>query len=347
MTINVVVATYHAVVLGCDSLSSVVERAYFPFRQRSVPARDHAGNVMRDSEGNLVVPLRSDQLVSAATNIMGGVQKMFLLHESRDPDNVECSVAAVTSGLATLNGVVIAELGQRFRRRCGSGQKVFLTAEAVAREFLAFLRPQWETEVGLTEANLEPQACSEDLEFLVAGYGADDSYIKVFRLSVAHASVVEAFPNSSHCSAAWAGQSETVASLINGQSSTTIRQISEWVDDAVTSDRSSFAQSILERLQELGIALPDPFEVQARERLSPAPPWNEGGPAIDWANLPVQSAVDLVSTLVNVESGMQRFSMGIPGVGGRTRIGILRRGEPFRALNEPEILHNHIGYAHD
>jgi hypothetical protein len=90
MTINVVVATYHAVVLGCDSLSSIVERAYFPFRGDASPARDSQGNLLRDADGNLVISYREDQLVATATNVVGGVQKMFLLYESQDRENIEC-----------------------------------------------------------------------------------------------------------------------------------------------------------------------------------------------------------------------------------------------------------------
>ncbi len=347
MTINVVVSTYHGVVLGCDSLSSVVERAYFPFRRNASPARDVDGNVIRDGEGNLVIPYREDQLVNTATNIMGGVQKMFLLHESHDPDNIDCSVAAMTSGLGALNGVVIAELGQRFRKRCGQRDVDYRTAEAVVTDFLAFVRPHWEAQVDFVGASEESRQWLSDLNFLIAGYGPDDDYIKVFRVSVSRQSVIETFPDAPHCSAAWAGQSDSVASLINGQSPMTIRQVSKSIVEALSAQRASIIESVLQQLRAQGVPVPEPFEAEIEELIPPALPWNAGGPDIDWGNLPVQSAVDLVSTLVNAESGIQKFAMGIPGVGGRTRIGLMRRGLPFSSLNEPDIIHSNIGYNHD
>lgn len=347
MTINVVVSTYHGVVLGCDSLSSIVERAYFPFRQNASPARDVDGNLIRDADGNLVIPFRDDQLVSTATNIMGGVQKMFLLHESHDPENIECSVAGVTSGLGALKGIVIAELAQRFRRQCAQRDDAYRSVEAVVAGFLSFVRPLWEEEVGFEDTPEESRQWLSDLNFLIAGYGLDDAYIKVFRVSVSQRSIIETFPDAPHCSAAWAGQSESVASLINGQSSTTIRHVSRAIVEALSAQRTSIIESVLQQLRAQGVTVPEPFEAEIEEIIPPSLPWNGGGPNIDWGNLPVQSAVDLVSTLVNAESGIQKFAMGIPGVGGRTRIGLMRRGVPFASLNEPDIIHSNLGYDHD
>jgi len=347
MTINVVVATYHAVVLGCDSLSSIVERAYFPFRGDASPARDAHGNLLRDAEGNLVISYREDQLVNTATNVVGGVQKMFLLHESHDPENVECSVAAMTSGLGTLNGVVIAELAHRFKKRCVQDEDGYRTAKSVVEQFVAFVRPLWETQVDFEGTQEDIREWLDDLNFLIAGYGPDDEYIKVFRVSISRMSIVETFPDAPHCSAAWAGQSNSVASLINGHSPIVKRQVSKAIIEALTAQRKSIVESVLQQLRDHGVPVPDPFEAEIEEVIPPALPWNGGGPQIDWANLPVQSAVDLVSTLVNAESGIQKFSMGIPMVGGRTRIGLMRRGVPFTSINEPDIIHSHVGYNHD
>ena len=320
MTINVVVATYHGVVLGCDSLSSIVERAFFPFRHNAVVARDAQGNVIRDADGNLVIPYHEDQLVNTATNVVSGVQKMFLLHESPDPNNVEASVAAMTSGLATLNGIVIAEVAQRFKKRCVQRDGGYRTTELVVNDFLDFVRPLWEVQVDYANTPEESRPWLSDLNFLIAGYCPDDAYVKVFRVSVSQRSVVETFPDAPHCSAAWAGQSDSVAALINGQNPMTIRQVSKAIVAALTAQRASIIESLLDQLRAQGVPIPEPFEAEIEEIIPPALPWDGGGPQIDWANLPVQSAVDLVSTLVNAESGSQKFAMGIPGVGGRTPI---------------------------
>lgn len=347
MTTNVVVATYHGVVLGCDSLSSIVERAYFPFRTPDVLARDENGEPLVDRHGRLLLAYDESKLQATPTNIMGGVQKMFLFYEDVDPDNVEVSVAATTSGLGTLNGVVIAELADRFRRRARASAKIYRSAQEVVRDFLDFIRPLWETEVGFDPEDPQALTLHDDLQFLVAGYGPDDEHIPVIRVSVAQNAMVELFDTFPHCSAAWAGQANSIASLLLGFSASTRWGVERAVTDSLATHRESVVGSVLTQLRDQGVTIPEPFEATIDELVPTEIPWGVGGPQFDWPNMPVQSAVDMVSTLVNAESAMQKFAMGIPTVGGRTRIGLMRRGMPFAFLNEPEIVHQHVGYNHD
>ena len=347
MTVNVVVATYHGVVLGCDSLSSIVERAYFPFRTPDALARDEHGELMRDRHGRLLLAYSDENLQETPTNIMGGVQKMFLLYEDSDVNELECSVAATTSGLGTLNGVVIAELAERFRRRAAQLCPDRTRVQNVVNAFVDFLRPQWEQQVNYARTDEAARGYLSDLQFLVSGYGLDDEYIKVFKVSVSNHEITEMFSNAPHCNAAWAGQSNAIASLVNGVHPSTQWAVGRTIADALQSQRESVVRSVLEQLRDQGVEIPEPFEAVIEEQIPGNLPWYEGAPLIDWANLPVQSAVDLASTLVNAESAIQKFAMGIPMVGGRTRIGLMRRGVPFAFLNEPQIVHEHVGYNHD
>lgn len=347
MTVNVVVATYHGVVLGCDSLSSIIERAYFPFRTPDALARDADGNLLRDGQGRLLLPYSDDVLQETPTNIMGGVQKMFLLFEDSDPNNIECSVAATTSGLGTLNGVVIAELADRFRRRATALCEDRNHAANVVNAFVDFLRPLWEQQVRYEETEEAARSYLPDLQFLISAYGAEDDYIKVFRVSIARREVLELFEKPPHCSAAWAGQSNAIASLVNGVHPSTQWAVGRAIAEALQTQRQSVVTSVIEQLRAQGVQIPEPFEATIEEQVPSNLPWRAGAADIDWANLPVQSAVDLASTLVNAESAIQKFAMGIPMVGGRTRIGLMRRGTPFAFLNEPQIIHEHVGYNHD
>ncbi|MGH8039164.1 MAG: hypothetical protein ACREPD_15600 [Stenotrophomonas sp.] len=346
MTTNVVVATYHGVVLGCDSLSSIVERAYFPFRTPDALARDGDGNLMTDPQGRLLLAYDERHLLPTPTNIMGGVQKMFLLYEDDDEQNIECSVAATTSGLGSLNGIVIAEIADRFRRRCRTEEHGFRSVQDVVGAFLEYVRPLWEVQVGFDGVDPAAYGVLDDLQFLIAGYGKEDEYVKVIRVSVAQNAATELFEQTHH-SAAWAGQANSIASLLLGINPVTRWAINRSFADSLATHRESVVASVLTQLRNQGVAVPEPFEATIDEMVPAALSWSDGSPEFDWANLPVQSAVDLVSTLVNAESAIQKFAMGIPTVGGRTRIGLMRRGMPFAFLNEPEIIHQHVGYNHD
>jgi len=73
--------------------------------------------------------------------------------------------------------------------------------------------------------------------------------------------------------------------------------------------------------------------------------WDSFGMSIDFANLPVQASIDLVSFLVLLQSGVSRFSSGVPTVGGRTRIGIVEKNEGFIMLDEPTLVHKYTGIS--
>lgn len=347
MTTNVVVATYHGVVLGCDSLSSAVERAYFPFRTPDALARDADGNVMFDGSGRPLLVYSEENFVLTPTNVMGGVQKMFVLFEAGAEDDIECSVAATTSGLGTLNGVVIAEIAAKFRRHAKASGKSYETALEVIEDFVTYVRPLWELAVGFSEVDEPMRPFFSDLQFLVSGFGPKDDYTKVFRVSIANEFMFEQFPGSPHCGASWAGQADAIASLVNGISPNAEGALSREVTAALELQREAVVLEVLDRLRQQGVDIPEPFEAQITTETPTELPWLRGAPPMDWANLPVQSAVDLVSTLVNAESAIQKFAIGIPTVGGRTRIGLMRRGMRFAFLNEPEIIHHHVGYNHD
>lgn len=350
MTTNVVVATYHGVVLGCDSLSSMVERAYFPFRSPNAVARNPDGTPMRDAQGRPLVALSDENFIQTPTTVVGGVQKMFVLYQDKDTDNVERSVAATTAGLGTLNGVVIAELAERFRRKCFADQKDYSSAEQVVNDFIDYLRPLWQQEVGYDPTKGDDFYLTEDLMFLVSGYCPDDEYIKVYEVSIAappSGKATEQFANAPHCSAAWAGQTSSIESLIMGSNYNARWPVHQAFSKALEVQRDTLVASVIEQLKANGVDVPEGIQLDVRAELPTGLPWNAGAPQFNWQNLPVQSAVDLVSTLVNAESAIQKFAMGIPTVGGRTRLGLMRRGIPFAFLNEPEIIHQHVGYNHD
>ena len=73
--------------------------------------------------------------------------------------------------------------------------------------------------------------------------------------------------------------------------------------------------------------------------------WDRYRCNIACGNLPLQDAVDLAAFLVNLQSGMSKFAIGVPTVGGRTHVGVVTRHEGFRMLGEPELRHTHVGFV--
>jgi hypothetical protein len=321
MTINIAVATRDAIILGCDSLSSVVETAAFPLRGRGF-AKDATGNDLVDAEGNRLIAV--NEVRSVVTNVYGGVSKMFLLYE-RDG----FSVAGVTAGKATLDGLTIAELAKRFCQNHRISNTVFNTVEDVANAFLAYIRNLWELDVDFAAADPSMHMFLPPLQFIVAGHCPEDH-----------------IGDGDHCGACWAGQSDFVERLLLGVDHGVKHSVQEQFGRSMREATTQVLTEMIERLSGAGVSIPEGLEMDF-PGLPNAPSWETAQTDVQFQDLPTQYAIDFVELLVNTQSGMQRFGSGIPTVGGRTHIGVLRRGESFRMLNEPELTHNHAGYSHD
>ncbi|KAF1717925.1 hypothetical protein CSC74_03190 [Pseudoxanthomonas yeongjuensis] len=295
---------------------------------------------MRDAEGNLLVSYRQDQLAYTATTVMGGVRKMFILFEDVN-GHCDCSVAAVTSGLATMDGITIAEHANRYRLQLDRDKVVFSEVVSLANHFLAHMRGLWEADYVRQGFSHPSQAA---LRFMVAGYCRDDARFKVFRVSVEENICIDQLSEEPYTGAAWDGQSNFAARLIMGVDPGLQDQVSRGIVEALKAQRDSLLDSFTKAIVAAGI---QDLELDLDESVPAAPPWSSAIAPIDWGNMPIQTAIELVSALVNTESGMQKFVQGIPVVGGRTRIGLLRRNVPFAMLNEPALSHIHTGYLTD
>lgn len=339
MTINIAIATYDAIVLGCDSLSSQVEQAVMPFRHGVGFARDADGNELVDAMGQRVVSLA--HLQPYVTNVFGGAQKMFCLYEDDDT-----SVAAVTAGMATLGGVTIAGIAARFKKRNVAEARVYRTVREVAEAFLAHVRLEWEIEVEYETAEEEMRPYFPDVQFIVGGYGTDDASGMVYKIFVNSLTIEEQFTWRSRSGTCFAGQSDFVERLLVGVDQRVVNAVEPAIRQMLNAHSEATAQVLLDRLSAAGVVLPEGFTFETPD-LPFQLPWFENVASIDFGNLPTQYAVDLAELLVNLQSGMQRFATGVATVGGRTHIGVLKRGEKFAMLNEPKLVHNHTGYSHD
>jgi hypothetical protein len=62
--------------------------------------------------------------------------------------------------------------------------------------------------------------------------------------------------------------------------------------------------------------------------------------------MPIQEAINFVAFLVNLQAGKDRFARGVPTVGGRVHVGVVRK-EGFELLNEPKLTHRYTGFGDD
>lgn len=338
MTINIALATFDGIVLGCDSLSSVTDRVIFPFRDGCDFALDSDGKPIFDGGGRPLFSFSPSNLKEVATTVFGGVSKIFSLYQDEDT-----CVAGLTAGMATLGGVTIAEQAKRYKRRTQQDKKNFDSVADVASDFLMFFRQLWEKEFEGVPA--DARAYLPTIQFILAGFGAKEDYGMIFKLDVEANSLHEQFPDGDHMGVCWAGQSSYVERLMKGVDQSLIFMANREIVEALANQRNTTIADISTALEDAKVVLPEDLQLDITEEMPPGVAWDSALADIDFGNLSTQYAIDLVELLVNTQSGMQRFARGIPTVGGRTHIGVLKRGEGFVQLNEPKLHHKHTGYA--
>lgn len=338
MTINIGLVTNEALIFGCDSITST--SAYFiePFGNKqsgAVKTGDQKG------KPTFSINFTYDDIRPVVTNAWGGVTKMFQIHGDPSP------VAAVTSGLAKLNDRTMNNLSQEFHRKQEKRKSKLVNVDVIAREFLNFIRKEYERHY----QNIAlPKDYWDGPAFLVGGYGRDDAFPSLYRVLVKENEVQEAFSNG-NCGLAWAGQSDSVERLIRGYDITVMTAVEEEVKRLVeeqhrrTSD--AYIKILNDVLNKLGTKLPDGIDTQISANVEADLPWNSGRLSIDYANLPVQGAIDFIAFLVIIQIGRDKFTSGVATVGGRTHIGLTTKANGFEMLNEPDFVHRLTGFSDD
>jgi hypothetical protein len=89
------------------------------------------------------------------------------------------------------------------------------------------------------------------------------------------------------------------------------------------------------------------FQMEFPELASITLDWDEYPAHVDYANLPLQEAINFVAFLVLLQDGKGRFVRGVATVGGRTHIGIVTKDKGFQLLNEAQLTHKLTGFGDD
>ena len=342
MTINIGLVTNEHVILGCDSVSSVTGWFLDP---RNFVEKLPDGSYKVDDNGNYVATFAPSDLQQVVTDAWGGVTKMFCLCAiDTNP------VAGVTSGLAHLNNRSISAIAGSFASSIANQN--FTTVRAVVEKFVEYLAVEYET-----HNNGIPPSLRDDVEFLIGGFGASEQFPSLYRVNLikpADSRIAPLYGEGAgftgRSGIAWSGSADGVQRLILGYDLPLQRQVQLQAEQIVNELYESMSEAALQIVADvlgaLGAQLPEGINTEL-----PAKPvvhinWDQFQLPISFATLPLQSAVELVSYLVNLQSGKAKFVFGVPTVGGRTHVGLITSGG-FRMLNEPELLHRNTGFDRD
>lgn len=338
MTINIALLTSEALVMGCDSIASTTSRMIDPFKIDW--KRDEKGGFAVDENGKFLLSFSSDDIKPVVTDVIGGATKMFVLSE-------EPPVVAVTAGVAKLNEKTMSVLANEFRAKLKIRTKKLTAVDTIAKSFLKFVRKEYD-EHYKDESILE--ILRDGPQFLIGGYGRTDSFPSLYRVIVAQNHIGCYFP-CGQFGMAWNGQSESVERIIRGYDGTLKELIETSVDRIFEEHRTQMSEATLRILSavltKLKVELPDDVDTTLPTKVRTQLPWDDVKVAVDYGNMSSQNAVDFVAWLVMIQSGQNKFAVGLPTVGGRTHIGVVTKADGFRMIGEPQLAHVHTGFEHD
>lgn len=191
-----------------------------------------------------------------------------------------------------------------FEAHLGVGGNGRLRVEEFAREVHAFYEQQWNG-AGMPAAPLPPNF--QPLSFLVAGFDEDESYGKIFEVSVPNtADPIE--KNAGTFGIVWGGQTDFLERLLNGfdPKAVGVAKSALNLDDGQAKTlRDTWGQ-------QLGLPIPYQF-------------------------LPLQDCIDMASFLVSMTSEIQNWMISIRGVGGAVDVATITRTDGFRPVSQKRI----------
>lgn len=344
MTINLGLVISEAVVLGCDSIASTTGYYLDPIALDWEVDAD--GVFTKDGDGKFRLKFDFSDYQSIVTNAWGGVTKMFQIYPDPSP------MVAVTAGLAKMKDRPIASWGSEFLRVNSRKNKKKLTdCEEICKTFLTFMRSKYDEH----HANSHlPESLREGPEFLIGGFGRDDDFASVFRVLVKENLIVKQLGvggSVGPTGVAWNGQSDGVERFLRGYDNAVKRSVERRIVRKLkahaTNVQRYVADTLNSVLDRLGATMPDGMEIHLPELEGISLNWDQYPADIDYANLPLQEAINFVAFLVLLQDGKGRFVRGVATVGGRTHIGIVTKDKGFRLLNEAELTHKHTGFGDD
>lgn len=340
MTINIAVVTSDALVLGCDSFASITTPMINPFDHG--PALDGSGEIIKDKEGNFVVPLKGVQQV--VTDVMGGVTKMFKIYDLK-----HTVVAATTAGMGKLNDRSVAAVAYDFFQSVKPPRaKIMTKVPDVVGEFYDFIRAEYEIDQKETGV---PEEHWASLDFLVGGHGKEDKFPSIYRIRVKDKKTTCEFEGGK-TGMCWAGQADCIEKIIRGYDNDLLNAVEQHAAELLNSHHKEMSETTLRILDTTLKALKVEQMPEGVDTTLPSVPvfkldWKQFKVGVSYANLPLQEAINFVSFLVFTQAGKQRFAPGLATVGGRTHIGYATRSDGFKMLNEPEFAHTHTGFEYD
>jgi hypothetical protein len=181
-----------------------------------------------------------------------------------------------------------------------------LSVEEFAQQLGDFFMGRWTNAAMPT--NLP---ATSDMFFFVGGYDEDAAYGRLFQLHIPHApQPQEVFAGPGEFGALWGGQKEITDRLLVGFDPNVPNLVQDLLNIPLNRRRPNLEQELKQRL------------------ITPIP----------WPFLPLQDCVDLSIFIVRTTIALQKWLVGVRGVGGAVDVATITRADGFQPIQIKHVI---------
>lgn len=329
MTTLVALATKDALVMGCDSLGSMMKKMIDPFdlvRDFFDPKKNWKLRI--NKEGNPILKEFKDVHDKAQEipyNQMTHVTKMFSLSP--------LEMGVMVTGISSIGNRTIKSLVNEFKRTDVAFNKgkspSNYTVKTLSNRLLKFIGEYYDKEH--SEKMVKPS-----LELMVGGYDKQKPIPTIYRIYV-HKKTVES-PFNGGFGIAFGGLTQEIERLVFGIDFINRIRLSLRVEELFDRYRDLLQDS----LKKKGISEKLKRFTAFGNKLKLFKDWGFYEFVADWGDFSEQNAIECVNFFVEIMIKSQQFSSMLPMVGGDAHIGLITKEDGFRFISREE--YEHEGY---
>lgn len=323
MTTLVALATKDALVMGCDSLSTVTRPLVDPFNLVEYFDGQNNWKLKLDKDGK---PLLTDwyklydktEIVPYAN--MTHVSKIFSLSP--------LPIGILTTGIASIEQRTIKSLINEFKannvflNKTGGYRKV----KTISSQLLSFLWKKYCARY--PDPNSRPI-----LELIVGGYDFASPIPIIYRVSVNENKIEDTITDFGMV---FGGQMDEIQRIVFGTNSANKARIAQRNGEILEKYHHILLQLLKDK--KINVDLPPPRNF-IKELGIFQEGWDLLGFDANWGDFSEQNAVECVDFFITIMIKSQQFSSRMPTVGGEVHIGLITKESGFRFVSREELSH--------
>lgn len=326
MTTLVALNTKDALVMGCDSLGSMMKKLVDPYSLIG-DFFDPKNNwkLKVDKNGKPILKEYNDiykksQLIPY--DQMTHVTKMFSLSP--------LEMGVMVSGITSIEDRTIKSLINEFKsNETAFNEKVRptnYTVKSIGTKLLSYIYKFYK------KAFLSKSIPGPPLEFMIGGYDKQKRIPTIYRIYVDRNKLELPIK---YFGIVFGGQMLEIQRIVFGIDPWNVAKLIARVNELF----DKYHDFLQDFLKKLGITVEIPLANTYKDELNLLNNWEFDGFIANWGDFSEQNAIECVNFFVEIMIRSQQFSSMMPTVGGSVHIGLITKEEGFRFISREEYEH--------